>query len=145
MRQLIVKVSLVIGLLFSGGLIHAQVQELEAPKKRPEVKVYDDSLTFKVINDQLIDSGFCEICIFDMRRNLCVQNLTTGFEVLFYDSNGLFWSSIWNGSSFYLTFKTKFKKGDYMVIRAFKPHVTNVSTANRILQHKKIEITYYLE
>ncbi len=146
MKGFIMKVSLVVGLLLSAISVQAQVRDLTPPPPRaPEVKVYDDSITFKVINDQLIDSSYCEICLYDMRRELCIENLTTGFKVLFYDENGMFWSSIWNGSSFYLPFKQKFKKGDYMVIQAFKPHVTNVSSGDRVWQHKTIEITYYLE
>lgn len=120
-------------------------QETKFVAPKPDSTIYDNELSFYVLSEQMRKYGEIEICIFSDRKNMCVGNLMTSFEIFIYDSNKkLLAKSIWLGMKMKLKFKKKYPNADYIEIRAVKPFVVNKSTGNRIYQDEPITLTYSL-
>ncbi len=120
-------------------------QETKFVSPKPDSTIYDNELSFYVLSEQMRKYGEIEICIFSDRKNMCVGNLMTSFEIFIYDANNkVIAKSIWLGMKMKLKFKKKYPNADYLEIRAVKPFVVNKSTGNRIYQDEPITLTYSL-
>ncbi len=103
----------------------------------------DNNLVFDVIDDRIKSEGIFEICIRDTVTDFCVENLSTGVEILVWDANNNeLWKGIGSGRSKILQLKEAMPQAAYLVIKAFKPWVTNRLTGNRIYQDKPLELKY---
>ena len=84
-------------------------QETKFVAPKPDSTIYDNELSFYVLSEQMRKYGEIEICIFSDRKNMCVGNLMTSFEIFIYDSNKkLLAKSIWLGMKMKLKFKKKY-------------------------------------
>lgn len=108
-------------------------------------KLYDNNLVFKVVEDLVVRRGILEICIYDTKREICVENLITGYEVRVYDKNDQeIWNSLWTGRNKRMKFKNPIKEAHYVIIKANRPLVINVLTGTRIYQDQPMELKFFV-
>ncbi|HAD96283.1 MAG TPA: hypothetical protein DCG19_02695 [Cryomorphaceae bacterium] len=106
----------------------------------------DNNLTFAVTNDQIKGKGVFTFCVMDTTQGYCVENLSTGVEVRVFNRDGKeIWKGIGSGRAKTLKLAKPLPEADYLMIKAFKPHVVNRSTGTLIHQDKPIEIKYYIK
>lgn len=106
----------------------------------------DNNLSFKVVEDNVHRDGSFTICIINKEKDLCIENLQTGFKVKVLDGNkNELWEGIATGRSSTIKLPKKFDKAVYLSIEAFKPYVTNKLTRTRIHQDKPISIIYKIK
>ena len=128
-------------LVFSGLMFFASAQE-----KKADGTWWDNNLQFEVQKDLLRQFGELQICIYDSKREVCIENLVTAYEVRIYDAaNKEIWNSLWTGKDMDMVFSKKFPTAHYVVIKATRPFVINVLTATRIYQDKPIELKYFVK
>lgn len=109
-------------------------------------KWVDNNLTFDIVDDKIKLKGEFTFCILDTSKSTCIHNLSTGVEVKVYDQSGeLIWEGIATGRKKGLKLPKALPNANYLVIKAFKPWVTNRVTGNLIHQSKAIEIKYYIQ
>lgn len=109
-------------------------------------KLYDNNLTFLVVEDLIVRRGLLEICIYDTKRDICVENLITGYEVRVFDRNDQeVWNSLWTGKNKRMKFKNPIRNAHYVIIKANGPLVINVLTGTRIYQDKPMELKFFVE
>jgi hypothetical protein len=107
--------------------------------------LYDNNLVFKVVEDMIVRRGILEICIYDSKREICVENLITGYEIRVYDRNGQeIWNSLWTGRNKRMKFKNPIREAHYVVIKANRPLVINVLTGTRIYQDQPMELKFFV-
>jgi len=103
----------------------------------------DNNLVFEVVDDEVKSKGIFEICIKDTAVGFCVQNLITGVEISVRDANNKeIWKGVGSGITKTLQLKEPMPQAAYLIIKAFKPWVTNRRTGNRIHQDKPLELKY---
>ncbi len=106
----------------------------------------DNNLSFQVTDDQIKEKGVFTYCVVDTSQGYCVENLSTGVEVMAFDRDDRqIWKGIGSGRLKQLKLAQPLPQAYYLVIRAFKPHVVNRSTGTLIYQEKPIEIKYYIK
>ena len=107
---------------------------------------WDNNLEFQVKKDLIKQFGELEICIFDSKRELCVENLMTRYEVRIYNAaNEEIWNSLWSGKNMNMTFSKELPEASYIVIKAMKPFVINKLTGTRIHMDKPMELKYMVK
>lgn len=127
------------GLILSAGFASAQVQKEDGTW-------WDNNLQFKVQKDLLKQFGELQICIYDSKRELCIENVVAAYEVRIYDAtNKEIWNSLWTGKDMDMVFSKKFPTAHYVVIKATRPFVINVLSATRIYQDKPMELKYFVQ
>ena len=105
----------------------------------------DNNLTLKVVKESIKKDGVLTLCVADSVRDLCIENLQTGFELKVYDAAGnMLWEGIGSGRTRQVKLPNALPNANYITISAFKPYVTNKSTGNRIHQDKPIQTKYIL-
>lgn len=106
----------------------------------------DDNLSFAITADAIKEKGIFTFCVLDTAQGYCVENLTTGIEVIVFNrANEELWRGIGSGRVKKLKLSGAMPEAHYLTIRAFKPHVVNRSTGNLIHQKKPIEIKYFIK
>ncbi len=134
MRRILV----VLALLLAGNLV--------AQEQHEDGTWWDNNLEFKVKKDLIKKFGELEICIYDTKRELCVENLMTAYEVRIYNAaNEEIWNSLWTGKDMDMAFSKEFPEATYVVIKAIKPFVINKLTGTRIHMDKPMELKYTLK
>lgn len=124
-------------LIASSGLVHAQ--------EKVGDHWVDNNLSLKVVSQSIKTDGRLTICVADTSRDLCVENLQTGFEIKAYDASGkMLWEGIGSGRTRQVQLPNPLPNARFITLKAFKPWVTNKRTGNLIHQDKTIEIKYYL-
>lgn len=109
-------------------------------------KWWDNDLEFRVIEDSYFVNGEIEICIYHKTKEICVENLVTGFEVRIYNAKGEeVWNSLWTGKNKRIKFQKKIRDAHTIVIKANGPLVINILSGNRIYQETPMQLTYKLE
>jgi len=107
---------------------------------------WDNNLTFKVKKDLIKQFGELEICVFDAKRELCVENLMTRYEVIIYNAaNKEIWSSLWTGKDMNMKFSKNFPDAHYIIIKAMKPFVINKLSGTRIHMDKPMELKHMVK
>jgi len=132
----------VIGLvtfLLASILAHGQEQ-------RADGTWWDNNLEFHVKADMIKSFGELEICIWDAKRDMCVENVMTTYEIRIYDaSNKEIWNSMWTGKDMYMKFKKKLPNAHHLTITALRPFVINKSTTTRIYQDIPMQLKYTVQ
>ncbi len=119
---------------------------LSAQTQKEDGTWWDNNLQFEIKTDILKAQGRLEICIYDSSRDLCIENLVTGYEIRIYDaSNKELWNSLWTGKNMDMKFSKKFPNAQYIIIKATRPFVINILTGTRIYQDKALELKYTLQ
>lgn len=114
-----------------------------AQEQRADGTWWDNNLEFHVKADMIKTFGELEICIWDSKREMCVENVMTTYEVRIYDANNKeIWNSMWTGKDMYMKFKKKMPNAHHLTITALRPFVINKSTTTRIYQEKPLELKY---
>lgn len=127
-------------------LILATSLAASAQEQREDGTWWDNNLEFQVEEDLLRTLGELEICIFDGKREVCVENLMTMYEVRIFDSqNKEIWNSLWTGKNLKMKFSQPFPEANYIVIKALRPFVINKLTGTRIYQDEAMELKYYVQ
>ena len=107
---------------------------------------WDNNLEFQVKKDLIKQFGELEICIFDTKRELCIENLMTRYEVAIYNAaNKQIWNSLWTGKDMDMKFSKEFPDAHYIIIKAMKPFVINKLTGTRIHMDKPMELKYMVK
>lgn len=128
----------VLTLLFSMGIA--------AQEQHEDGTWWDNNLEFAIQTDLLKKFGELEICIYDSKRELCIENLMTTYELLIYNVQGdEIWNSLWSGKDMEMVFKKEFPSAHHIIIKATKPFVINKLTGTRIYQDKPMELKYTLQ
>lgn len=119
---------------------------LWAQEQREDGTWWDNNLEFQVEKDLIKQFGELEICIFDSKRELCVENLMTRYEVRIYNAaNEEIWNSLWSGKNMNMTFSKELPDASYIIIKAMKPFVINKLTGTRIHMDKPMELKYVVK
>lgn len=114
-------------------------------QEKVDEKWVDNSLTFKVLSESIKKDGNIMICIVDTERDICIENLQTGFEIKVYSSGGeVLWEGIGSGRMRKVQLPKALPQASYITLKAFKAHVTNKRTGTLIHQDKPMEIKYSL-
>lgn len=117
-----------------------------AQEQKEDGTWWDNNLEFQVKTDGIKEFGELEICIYDRKRELCIENLITGYEVRIYDAaNKEIWNSLWTGKDMDMVFSKEFPTAHHLVIKATRPFVINVLTGTRIYQNKAMELKYVVK
>lgn len=104
---------------------------------------WDNNLEFQVQVDLLKEFGELEICIFDSKREVCISNVMTSYEVRIYNAaNKEIWNSLWTGKDMDMVFSKKFPDAHHVVIKALRPFVINILTGTRIYMDEPMELKY---
>jgi len=128
-------------LLFSVSAFFASAQV-----QKEDGTWWDNNLEFSVQKDLVKQFGELQICIYDSKREVCIENLVTAYEVRIYDvANREIWNSLWTGKDMDMVFSKKFPTAHYVVIKATRPFVINVLTATRIYQEAPMELKYFVK
>lgn len=128
------------------GVLLLAAFAVNAQEQHEDGTWWDNNLEFKVKEDLLKKFGELEICIFDKKREVCVENLMTTYEIRIYDANSKeIWNSLWTGKDMYMYFSEEFPKAHYIVIKALRPFVINKLTGTRIYQDEAMELKYYVK
>ncbi len=119
---------------------------LVAQEQHEDGTWWDNNLEFKVEKDLIKQFGELEICIFDSKRELCIENLMTRYEVAIYDAaNKQIWNSLWTGKDMDMKFSKALPDAHYIIIKAMKPFVINKLTGTRIHMDKPMELKYMVK
>jgi len=103
----------------------------------------DNNLTIWIEQDLIRKQGALYYCVADTSRGVCIQNLSTGFELKLYDAQGkLIYEGFASGRRRGVKLPKPFPNAYEVEIIAFKPYVINRSTASRIHQAEKIRVKY---
>lgn len=103
----------------------------------------DNNLTIWIEQDQIRSQGILYYCVADTSRGVCIQNLSTGFELRLYDAEGkLIYEGIASGRRRGVQLPKAYPNAYEVEIVAFKPWVINKSTAGKIHQAEKIRVKY---
>lgn len=106
----------------------------------------DNNLTIWLEEDQVRSQGVLYYCVADTSRGVCIQNLSTGFELKLYDAQGqMIYEGFASGRRRGVKLPQAFPKAYEVEIIAFKPFVVNKSTASRIYQDERIRVKYKLK
>ena len=126
---------LILGLLLSGLGLKAQ--------EKVNGRWVDNNLTIWIEEDKIRSEGVLYYCVADTSREVCIQNLSTGFELKLYDAQGkLIYEGIASGRRRGVKLPKAYPQAYEVEITAFKPWVINQSTASRIHQDKAIRVKY---
>jgi hypothetical protein len=126
--------------ILAGASLFASAQE------RVGNRWIDNNLVFKVQKDEIKEKGTFMFCILDTTKEACIENLSTGVEVTIYNAEDKeIWTGIASGKTKELQLPRALPTGRYLIIKAFKPWVTNRFTGNRIYQDKAIETKHYIK
>ena len=132
------QVFLVLSLLISANLW--------AQEQREDGTWWDNNLEFQVKKDLIKQFGELEICIFDSKRELCVENLMTRYEVRIYNAaNEEIWNSLWSGKDMNMTFSKELPDASYIIIKAMKPFVINKLTGTRIHMDEPMQLKHMVK
>jgi hypothetical protein len=116
---------------------------LIAQEQREDGTWWDNNLTFQVKKDLIRQFGELEICIYDTKRGMCVENLMTRYEVIVYNSaNEEIWNSLWTGKNMNMKFSKALPDASYVKIRAMKPFAINKLTGTRIYMDEPMELKH---
>lgn len=108
-------------------------------------KWVDNNLKFKITEQTVKTNGILTYCIADIERDLCIENLQTGFELKVYDAaDKLLWEGIGSGRTRVVKLPEALPNASYITISAFKPFVINKRTGNRIHQDEPIQTKFTL-
>lgn len=103
----------------------------------------DNNLTLRIEQDEIRTKGVLYYCIADTSRDVCIQNLSTGFELKLYDAQGnLIYEGFASGRRRGVQLPKAFPNAVEVELTAFKPWVINKSTATKIHQAKAIRVKY---
>lgn len=103
----------------------------------------DENLTIWVEKDLIRTSGELYYCVADTSRDVCIRNLSTGFELRLYDASGkLIYEGFASGRRRGVKLPQAFPNAHEVEIQAFKPWVINKSTASKIHQKEPIRVKY---
>ena len=106
----------------------------------------DNNLTIWLEEDQVRSQGVLYYCVADTSRGVCIQNLSTGFELKLYDAQGqMIYEGFASGRRRGVKLPQAFPKAYEVEIIAFQPFVVNKSTASRIYQDERIRVKYKLK
>lgn len=106
----------------------------------------DNNLTIWLEQDLVRTKGVLYYCVADTSRGVCIQNLSTGFELRLYDAQGqMIYEGFASGRRRGVKLPQAFPKAYEVEIVAFKPWVVNKSTAGRIYQEERIRVKYRLK
>lgn len=109
-------------------------------------KWYDNNLVLDITQDNIKSNGVFEFCVKDTLGGTCIQNLSTGIEVsVFNTTDEILWKGIASGRTTKLKLIAAMPDAHYMVIKAFKPWVTNRSTGTRIHQEERLYLKYFVK
>lgn len=127
-------------------LLLITISYLASGQQKVGDKWMDDNLTFDVVEDNVKLKGEFTFCVFDTSRSTCIENLSTGLKVKVFDAEGKqIWEGIASGRSKTLKLPKALPTARYMVLKAFKPWVTNKLTGTLIHQSAPIETKYYIK
>tara|TARA_Y100000385_G_scaffold46753_1_gene43411 strand:+ start:43401 stop:43781 length:381 start_codon:yes stop_codon:yes gene_type:complete len=91
----------------------------------------DKNLSFKIIQEEINEKGFLELCI--QKNDICIENLTIGFSIIIFDNAGKeIWSSLWTGKNMRIKFEKDFPGAGKILVKAGAPFVINNLTGTRI-------------
>ncbi len=126
-------VSILFFIFGTSNLINAQ--------ERIGDKIYDNDLSIAIVKENVRKVGFVEICIFNRRDNLCVENLFTAFEIRVYDKSGKeVWNGLWMGRDKKIKFKKPLPNAFKIIVTAKKPFAINAITGTKIYQDKPMQV-----
>lgn len=103
----------------------------------------DNNLTLRIEEDQIQKKGVLYYCIADTSRDVCIQNLSTGFELKLFDVQGkLIYEGFASGRRRGVQLPQAYPNAYEVELIAFKPWVINKSTATKIHQAEAISVKY---
>ncbi len=109
-------------------------------------KWIDNNLQISVQKEAVKTLGYLTFCIMDTTENFCVENLQTGLEVHVYnEKDEKIYAGKTTGRIPDLKFPEPMPAAHYVVLKAFKPWVTNKLTGTRIHQDEPLELKYFLK
>lgn len=106
-------------------------------------KWVDNNLTIWVEEDLIRTKGALYYCVADTSRDVCIRNLSTGFELRLFDAQGkLIYEGFASGRRRGVKLPQAYPNAYEVELVAFKPWVINKSTAGKIHQAKAIRVKY---
>jgi hypothetical protein len=133
-----------IGTLFLLSFL-STISILNAQERRGDT-LWDNNLQFLVVEDLIVRRGILEICIYDSKRDICVENLVTGFEVrVFNAKDEEVWNSLWTGRNKRMRFKNPIRDAHYVIIKANGPFVINLLSGSRVYQDQPMELKFFVQ
>ncbi len=106
----------------------------------------DNNLTIWIEQDLIRVKGALYYCVADTSRDVCIRNLSTGFELKLFDANGkMIYEGFASGRRRGVKLPQPFPNAYEVELKAFKPWVINKSTASKIHQAEAIRVKYRVE